>query len=170
MPSALQALQASISTYRIPEGYVLKAAAALPSNRASPGTVSAQPGGDMGTAEKALGWQAIWSSHQVRIAVLGVGLAALTVILFLQDVISRRRRLHRVIRGLSCLDPSLARLARIAAHYRQPDHLHTHPRHRLSLGLSPGRAAHCDLVRLHVGRAVPPSAVFWFCHSAPCRS
>ena len=85
-------------TYRIPEGYVLKAAAALPSNRASPGTASAQPGGDMGTAEKALGWQAIWSSHQVRIAVLGVGLAALTVILFLQDVISRRRRLHRVIR------------------------------------------------------------------------
>ena len=52
----------------------------------------------MGTPEKALGWQAIWLSHQVRIAILGVGLAALTVILFLQDVISRRRRLHRVIR------------------------------------------------------------------------
>ena len=85
-------------TYRIPESYVLKAAAALPSNRASPGTVSAGPSGDIGTPEKALGWQAIWSAHQVRIAVLGVGLAALTVILFLQDVISRRRRLHRVVR------------------------------------------------------------------------
>ena len=85
-------------TYRVPESYVVKAAAALPSNRASPGTVSAGPGGDMGTPEKALGWQAIWSAHQVRIAVLGVGLAALTVILFLQDVISRRRRLHRVVR------------------------------------------------------------------------
>jgi len=85
-------------TYRIPESYVLKAAAALPSNRVSPGTVSAEPGGDMGTPEKALAWQAIWSAHQVRIAVLGVGLAALTVILFLQDVISRRRKLHRVVR------------------------------------------------------------------------
>jgi NosR/NirI family nitrous oxide reductase transcriptional regulator len=52
----------------------------------------------MGTPEKALAWQAIWSAHQVRIAVLGVGLVALTVILFLQDVISRRRRLHRVVR------------------------------------------------------------------------
>ena len=85
-------------TYRVPESYVVKAAAALPSNRKSPGTGSTEPGGDMGTPEKALGWQAIWLSHQVRIAILGVGLAALTVILFLQDVISRRRRLHRVIR------------------------------------------------------------------------
>ena len=85
-------------TYRIPESYVVKAAAALASNRASPGTVSAEPSGEIGTPEKALAWQAIWSAHQVRIAILGVGLAALTVILFLQDVISRRRRLHRVVR------------------------------------------------------------------------
>ena len=85
-------------TYRVPESYVVKAAAALPSNHKSPGTGSTEPGDEMGTPEKALGWQAIWSSHQVRIAILGVGLAALTVILFLQDVISRRRRLHRVIR------------------------------------------------------------------------
>jgi NosR/NirI family nitrous oxide reductase transcriptional regulator len=77
---------------------VVKAAAAPASSRASPGTVSAGPSGDIGTAEKALGWQAIWSAHQVRIAVLGAGLAALTVILFLQDVISRRRGLHRVVR------------------------------------------------------------------------
>jgi NosR/NirI family transcriptional regulator, nitrous oxide reductase regulator len=85
-------------TYRVPESYVVKAAAALPSNHKSPGTGRTEPGGDMGTPEKALGWQAIWLSHQVRIAILGVGLAALTMILFLQDVISRRRRLHRVIR------------------------------------------------------------------------
>jgi NosR/NirI family nitrous oxide reductase transcriptional regulator len=85
-------------TYRIPESFVVKTAAALPSNRVSLGTASAAPGDEMGTPEKALAWQAIWSAHQVRIAVLGVGLVALTVILFLQDVISRRRRLHRVVR------------------------------------------------------------------------
>jgi NosR/NirI family transcriptional regulator, nitrous oxide reductase regulator len=85
-------------TYRIPESYVVKAAVAPASNRASPGTVSAEASGERGTPEKALSWQVIWSAHQVRIAVLAVGLAALTAILFLQDVISRRRRLHRVVR------------------------------------------------------------------------
>ena len=85
-------------TYRIPESYVLKAAAAPASSRAPAGTMNAGPSGEIGTPEKTLAWQAIWSAHRVRIAILGAGLAALTVILFLQDVISRRRRLHRVVR------------------------------------------------------------------------
>jgi NosR/NirI family nitrous oxide reductase transcriptional regulator len=45
-----------------------------------------------------LAWQAIWRAHSGKIAVLGLALTALTVILFLQDPISRRRRLHRWIR------------------------------------------------------------------------
>jgi NosR/NirI family nitrous oxide reductase transcriptional regulator len=85
-------------TYRIPESYLVKAAAAPASNRAPGETVSADPRGDVGRPEKAFAWQAIWSAHWMRVAVLGVGLATLTVILFLQDVISRRRRLHRVVR------------------------------------------------------------------------
>jgi len=73
---------------------------------------------------------------------------------FCRDVISRRpQATSRHSCRLSPVDPCLARLVRgCAAHHRQPDHLHTHPRHRLSLGLSPGRPTRCDLVRLYVGR------------------
>ena len=85
-------------TYRIPESYVVKAAAAPASSRAPAGTVNAGFSGEIVPPEKTLAWQAIWSGHRVRIAILGTGLAALTIILFLQDVISRRRRLHRVVR------------------------------------------------------------------------
>ena len=85
-------------TYRIPESYVVKAAAAPASSRAPAGTVNAGLSGEIVPPEKTLAWQAIWSGHRVRIAILGTGLAALTIILFLQDVISRRRRLHRVVR------------------------------------------------------------------------
>ena len=81
-------------TYRIPESYIVKAAVAIDSNRApDAGTAGAGSNG-----ETALPWQAIWSAHRLRIAILALGLAALTVILFLQDVISRRRRLHRIVR------------------------------------------------------------------------
>jgi NosR/NirI family transcriptional regulator, nitrous oxide reductase regulator len=144
-------------TYRIPESYVVKAAAAPASSRAPAGTVNAGLSGEIETPEKTLAWQAIWSGHRVRIAILGTGLAALTIILFLQDVISRRRRLHRVVRvGFLLWTSCLARLVRgRAAHNRQPDHLHPYSRHRLSLGLSPGGPARCDLVRLYIGRAVP---------------
>ena len=86
-------------TYRIPEEYIVKAAAAPVSNRA-PDAATAAGGGNREAAvpEGALAWKAIWWAHRMRIAVLGLGLATLTVILFLQDVISRRRRLHRVVR------------------------------------------------------------------------
>src|SRR5215472_14641431 len=85
-------------TYRIPESYLVKAAAAPATNRAPSETVSAGPSDDVSRPENALAWQAIWSAHWARVAVLSVGLATLTVILFLQDVISRRRGLHRVVR------------------------------------------------------------------------
>jgi NosR/NirI family nitrous oxide reductase transcriptional regulator len=86
-------------TYRIPESYLIKAAAAPANNRArDASTAGGARNGETAMPERALAWRAIWSAHQVKIAILGLGLAALTVILFLQDVISRRRRLHRVVR------------------------------------------------------------------------
>jgi len=63
-------------TYRVPENYVVR----RPSDN------------------QALPWQAIWLAHSVKIAVLGFALTTLTIILFLQNYISRRRRLHRWIR------------------------------------------------------------------------
>ncbi|HEV3117076.1 MAG TPA: 4Fe-4S binding protein [Gemmataceae bacterium] len=76
--------------YRVPESYVVKAIAMAPP--------SGQGGQESVSPEKALAWQAIWSAHSVKITILGLGLTALTVILFLQDSISRRPRLHRWIR------------------------------------------------------------------------
>jgi NosR/NirI family transcriptional regulator, nitrous oxide reductase regulator len=85
--------------YRLPENYIIKAAAAAADNRApEPANAGAAPRSEPETTEKGLAWQAIWSAHRVSIAILGAGLAALTIILFLQDVISKRRRLHRVLR------------------------------------------------------------------------
>ena len=43
-------------------------------------------------------WREIWRSHPVKIAVLGTALSILTVILFLQNYVTRRPRLHRWIR------------------------------------------------------------------------
>src|SRR5258707_14955555 len=63
-------------SYRVPENYVVR----RPSDN------------------QALPWQAIWLAHSVKIAVLGFALTTLTIILFLQNYISRRRRLHRWIR------------------------------------------------------------------------
>jgi NosR/NirI family nitrous oxide reductase transcriptional regulator len=85
--------------YRLPEIYVVKAAAAPASIHPPDAATSiAIAPAAAEAAEKALPWQAIWSSHWVRIAILCAGLTVLTIILFLQDVISRRRRLHRVLR------------------------------------------------------------------------
>jgi NosR/NirI family nitrous oxide reductase transcriptional regulator len=85
--------------YRLPETYVVKAAAAPASDRPPEAATSPAVAPAVAeAAEKALPWQAIWSSHRVSIAILCAGLAMLTIILSLQDVISRRRRLHRVLR------------------------------------------------------------------------
>lgn len=78
--------------YRLPESYIIKAAAAAPAGQPAPDKSAGNH------VEGAVPWQAIWSAHRLKIGILGVGLAALTAILFLQDVISRRRRLHRFIR------------------------------------------------------------------------
>jgi len=60
-------------TYRIPESYVVKAAAAPASSRAPTGTVNAGLSGEIVPPEKTLAWQAIWSGHRVRIAILANG-------------------------------------------------------------------------------------------------
>ena len=71
--------------YKVPDAFLVK----LPAETAGSETSSAEPG---------LAWRAIWRAHSVKIAVLGVALVALTTILSLQALISRRRRLHRWIR------------------------------------------------------------------------
>jgi NosR/NirI family transcriptional regulator, nitrous oxide reductase regulator len=84
-------------TYRVPERFVVWGSSAsadvdhamdarVPIDRPGSGT------------DQALPWRAIWSAHQISIMVLGLGLTALTVILFGQDYLSRRRRLHRIVR------------------------------------------------------------------------
>ena len=144
-------------TYRIPESYVVKAAAAPPSNRASPGTVSAGPGGEIGNTRKgfSLAGDLVGSSGAhcyPRCRPRGIDCDP---VLAGRDQPASQAASRRSC-GLSSVDPCLARLVRgCAAHNRQPDHLHPYPRHRLSLGLSPGRPARCDLVRLYIGRAVP---------------
>jgi NosR/NirI family transcriptional regulator, nitrous oxide reductase regulator len=78
--------------YRVPESYVLKAVAPAGSDR------DAIRGGESPAPDRALPWRQIWSAHGTNIAILGLGLTALTVILFRQDDIARRRRLHRLVR------------------------------------------------------------------------
>jgi NosR/NirI family transcriptional regulator, nitrous oxide reductase regulator len=80
--------------YQIPEGYIIRTAV----TQRTADTPLTASGRETAMPDKALAWQTIWSTHWVSIAVLGLGLAALTVILLLQDVISRRRRVHRVVR------------------------------------------------------------------------
>jgi NosR/NirI family transcriptional regulator, nitrous oxide reductase regulator len=85
--------------YRVPENYVVKAVAAAQGRDRGAGIETPSgPSEGFASPKKALAWQAIWSAHSVKITILGLGLTALTVILFLQDTISRRPRLHRWIR------------------------------------------------------------------------
>jgi NosR/NirI family transcriptional regulator, nitrous oxide reductase regulator len=85
--------------YHVPEDYVVKAVA-TPQGRDRAASIETpdRPSEGSASSEKALAWQAIWSAHSLKITILGLGLTALTVILFLQDVISRRPRLHHWIR------------------------------------------------------------------------
>jgi NosR/NirI family transcriptional regulator, nitrous oxide reductase regulator len=77
--------------YRVPESYVSPATAAESG-------ASGRGEGPGFAPDEALAWRAIWWAHRGNIAILGAGLTALTVILFLQGPISRRRRLHRWVR------------------------------------------------------------------------
>ena len=80
--------------YQVPESYIIRTAV----KQHTVDTLPAASVAETTTPDKALAWQTIWSARRVSIAVLGLGLAALTVILLLQDVISRRRGLHGVVR------------------------------------------------------------------------
>jgi NosR/NirI family transcriptional regulator, nitrous oxide reductase regulator len=86
--------------YRVPDSLIVSAPAAPAAvNRETSGQLAAAPGGHPATeSDQTLAWPAIWSAHRVRISVLVLGLTVLTVILFGQDYLSRRRRLHRVVR------------------------------------------------------------------------
>jgi NosR/NirI family nitrous oxide reductase transcriptional regulator len=83
--------------YSVPEIYVLKAAAG--SQQAAAETSAGTAADETRAApDRALAWSAIWSAHKAKIAILVLGLTALTLILFLQDHLSRRRTLHRWVR------------------------------------------------------------------------
>jgi NosR/NirI family transcriptional regulator, nitrous oxide reductase regulator len=86
--------------YRVPDNLVVRAASAPADvNRETGGQVaSAMPARPATESDQALAWPTIWSAQQTRIIILGLGLTVLTVILFGQDYLSRRRRLHRVVR------------------------------------------------------------------------
>jgi NosR/NirI family nitrous oxide reductase transcriptional regulator len=81
--------------YHVPDAYILPAAAAS-SDEA--GSKEAAAVGSSAAARPGVDWRAIWRGHPVKIAVLGAALATLTVILFLQNVVTRRPRLHRWVR------------------------------------------------------------------------
>jgi NosR/NirI family transcriptional regulator, nitrous oxide reductase regulator len=84
-------------TYHVPDRFIVRTPSASSDiDRARSGRVPAV--GPSTESDQALDWRAIWSAHRIRIIVLGLGLTALTVILFGQDYLSRRRRLHRVVR------------------------------------------------------------------------
>ncbi len=72
--------------YRLPDNYLLTPAA---------GSAASENDAD---ETSSLAWLAIWRARYGEIAVLGVALAVLSAILFLQAPISRRPRLHRWIR------------------------------------------------------------------------
>ncbi len=77
--------------YGVPEAYLLRPAVA-------PGPPAEEAAAGTATPDSAMPWQSIWAAHRARIVILGIGLATLTAILFLQDAISRRPRLHRWVR------------------------------------------------------------------------
>ncbi len=69
--------------YKVPERFIER----LPTREIS--TLAADSG---------VAWRGVWRQHSVRIGVLGASLAALVVILSLQDAIARRPRLHTAVR------------------------------------------------------------------------
>ena len=69
--------------YQLPEPYLVRVAE--PASPAAPG-------------DDGLGWRAIWRAHLLKMAILMLGLATLTLIFVFEDRLSRYRRLHRVVR------------------------------------------------------------------------
>jgi NosR/NirI family transcriptional regulator, nitrous oxide reductase regulator len=84
--------------YHVPDAYVLPAAAGAGDSDKLEEAKESRAGGTSPAAAAGVDWRAIWRGHPVKIAILAAGLAMLTVILFLQDFVTRRPRLHRWIR------------------------------------------------------------------------
>ena len=78
--------------YHVPDAYLLPAAAEASGER-NPRESGPAPATGVG-----IDWQEIWRGHPVKIAILVAALSALAVVLFLQDFVTRRPRLHRWIR------------------------------------------------------------------------
>jgi transcriptional regulator of nitric oxide reductase len=81
--------------YKTPSGYVLQAAD-RPGNQAQANPATG--GRASADGEARFDWREAWRGREHQIVVLGIALGALTVILFLQDVIARRPRLHQAVR------------------------------------------------------------------------
>lgn len=83
--------------YRLPDVYILQAADDAAGGRKLGETKESQGAGSrpQGTS---VDWKQIWRGHPIKIAVLVAGLSTLTVILLLQNFVTRRPRLHRWIR------------------------------------------------------------------------
>ena len=82
--------------YKVPDVYVLQAddaAGGRKPDEAKESQAGAPP--PQGTS---VDWKQIWRGHTTKIAVLVAGLSTLTVILLLQNFVTRRPRLHRWIR------------------------------------------------------------------------
>jgi NosR/NirI family transcriptional regulator, nitrous oxide reductase regulator len=84
--------------YHVPDAYVLPAAAGTAESGKRDQARESGAGATPPAAPAGVDWWAIWRGHPVKIAILAAGLAMLTVILFLQDFVTRRPRLHRWIR------------------------------------------------------------------------
>jgi NosR/NirI family nitrous oxide reductase transcriptional regulator len=84
--------------YHVPDAYVLPAAADAAEGRKPDEAKESRAGGLVGAADAGVDWRDIWRGHPVKIAILGAGLSTLTVILFVQNIVTRRPRLHRWIR------------------------------------------------------------------------
>ncbi|HMF11496.1 MAG TPA: 4Fe-4S binding protein, partial [Gemmataceae bacterium] len=84
--------------YHVPDAYVLQAAADAGVGHKQDETTERRDGGQTAATRTGVDWREIWRGHPVKIAVLGVALSTLIVILFLQNFVTRRVRLHRWIR------------------------------------------------------------------------
>ena len=84
--------------YHVPDAYVLQAAADAAGGRRPDEAKESRADGTPPAARTGVNWKDIWRSHPVKITVLMLALSTLTVILFLQNFVTRRPRLHRWIR------------------------------------------------------------------------
>ena len=81
--------------YRVPERALLPAPEPEPVPAAADGPGAAMAAGGGAGAAAGIDWRPVWETNRGKIAILAATLAALVVILSLQDVLARRRRLLR---------------------------------------------------------------------------